>query len=83
MMAWRPNPIRSAGLEHHRYRSAATTALGQVYLHGLHAIVERISVALIPGPISNAHHHLPVLHDRELKFVACESDAHRFAVARS
>ncbi len=47
MMEWRPNPIRSAGHDHTRYRSAAAAALDQVDLHSLHAIIEKIAVAQI------------------------------------
>ncbi|GAA5051488.1 cytochrome P450 [Nocardia callitridis] len=47
MMEWRPNPIRSAGQDHTRYRSAVSSALAKVDLHRLHATVEQIAVPLI------------------------------------
>ncbi|WP_442941803.1 cytochrome P450 [Nocardia sp. NBC_00416] len=47
MMEWRPNPIRSAGRDHLRYRSAAATALGKVDLHRLHTTVEQVAIPLI------------------------------------
>ncbi|MEU4840620.1 cytochrome P450 [Nocardia testacea] len=47
MMEWRPNPIRSAGSEHTRYRSAAAAALGKIDLHRLHATVEQVAIPLI------------------------------------
>ncbi|MFI5717115.1 cytochrome P450 [Nocardia sp. NPDC051750] len=47
MLEWRPNPIRSAGPDHLRYRSAVAGALGKVDLHRLHATVEEIAVPLI------------------------------------
>ncbi|WP_063126437.1 cytochrome P450 [Nocardia fusca] len=47
MMEWRPNPIRSAGSEHTRYRSAAAAALGKIDLHRLHTTVEQVAVPLI------------------------------------
>ncbi|NUS92544.1 MAG: cytochrome P450 [Nocardia sp.] len=47
MMEWRPNPIRSAGSDHIRYRSAAAAALGKIDLHRLHATVEQVAVPLI------------------------------------
>ncbi|GGK93002.1 cytochrome P450 [Nocardia jinanensis] len=47
MMEWRPNPIRSAGREHMRYRSAAASALGKIDLHRLHQVVEANAIPLI------------------------------------
>ncbi|MFF3227301.1 cytochrome P450 [Nocardia suismassiliense] len=47
MLEWRPNALRSAGLEHERYRQANVTAIGEVDLHSLHATVERIAIPLI------------------------------------
>jgi len=47
MMQWRPNALRSAGLEHERYRSATVDALARVDMAGLHTAVERIAVTLI------------------------------------
>ncbi|SUD49563.1 Cytochrome P450 107B1 [Nocardia otitidiscaviarum] len=49
MMGWRPNPIRSAGDEHRRYRSAATAALDRIDLHALRGVVEKIAVEQING----------------------------------
>lgn len=47
MLEYRPNPIRSAGPDHARYRSAVAGALGTVDLHRLHATVEEIAIPLI------------------------------------
>ncbi len=47
MLEWRPNALRSAGLEHLRYRQANVVAVGEVDLHSLHATVERIAIPLI------------------------------------
>ncbi|MFI9406808.1 cytochrome P450 [Nocardia sp. NPDC052316] len=47
MLEWRPNALRSAGLEHERYRQANVAAIAGVDLHSLHATVERIAIPLI------------------------------------
>ncbi|QBS44983.1 cytochrome P450 [Nocardia sp. CS682] len=47
MLEWRPNALRSAGLEHERYRQANVAAIAEVDLHSLHATVERIAIPLI------------------------------------
>ncbi|WP_280499260.1 cytochrome P450 [Nocardia cyriacigeorgica] len=47
ILAWRPNALRSAGVEHERYRRAATAGIDGVDLHRLHDTVERIAIALI------------------------------------
>ncbi|WP_433579752.1 cytochrome P450 [Nocardia brasiliensis] len=47
MLEWRPNALRSAGLEHLRYRQANLAAVADVDLHTLHATVERIAIPLI------------------------------------
>ncbi|WP_280433310.1 cytochrome P450 [Nocardia brasiliensis] len=47
MLEWRPNALRSAGLEHLRYPQANVVAVGEVDLHSLHATVERIAIPLI------------------------------------
>ncbi|WP_306307261.1 cytochrome P450 [Nocardia higoensis] len=47
MMQWRPNALRSSGIEHTRYRSATVDALGRVDLRTIHALVDRIAAALI------------------------------------
>ncbi|MBF6354239.1 cytochrome P450 [Nocardia higoensis] len=47
MMQWRPNALRSAGLEHERYRSTTVAALGRVDLAALHTSVARIAATLI------------------------------------
>ncbi len=47
MLEWRPNALRSAGLEHTRYREANVAAVNAIDLHALHAVVERIAVPLI------------------------------------
>ncbi len=49
ILEWRPNAIRSAGSEHLRYRQANVAAIAAVDLHGLHAVVEDIAIALING----------------------------------
>ncbi len=47
MLEWRPNALRSAGIEHARYRKVNTAALDGVDLHALHATIERLAVPLI------------------------------------
>ncbi|WP_245550995.1 cytochrome P450 [Nocardia paucivorans] len=47
MMEWRPNPIRSAGAAHTRYRTANVFALNGVDLHAMHSTVEQIAIPLI------------------------------------
>ncbi|MGW4770606.1 cytochrome P450 [Nocardia sp. NPDC004278] len=47
MLEWRPNALRSAGLEHLRYRQANVASLAEVDLHAMHAIVEAAAVPLI------------------------------------
>ncbi|WP_245672269.1 cytochrome P450 [Nocardia anaemiae] len=47
MLEWRPNALRSAGNEHLRYRQANAASLGEIDLHALHAVVEKVAVPLI------------------------------------
>ncbi len=47
MLEWRPAAIRSAGLEHTRYREAIVAALGVIDLFALHSTVEKIAIPLI------------------------------------
>ncbi|MGQ4601537.1 cytochrome P450 [Nocardia sp. R6R-6] len=47
MVEWRPNALRSVGLEHLRYRKATNDALEKVDQHELHEMVERAAAALI------------------------------------
>ncbi|WP_405163302.1 cytochrome P450 [Nocardia sp. NBC_01499] len=47
MLEWRPNALRSAGLDHGKYRQANVAAIAEVDLHSLHATVERIAIPLI------------------------------------
>ncbi|TQM26553.1 cytochrome P450 [Nocardia bhagyanarayanae] len=47
MLEWRPNALRSAGLEHTRYRAANLAAVTEVDLHAMHATIERVAVPLI------------------------------------
>ncbi|MFF8727524.1 cytochrome P450 [Streptomyces sp. NPDC015171] len=47
MMEWRPNALRSAGVEHARYRSANTASLQGVDQHELRALVEQVASAAI------------------------------------
>ena len=47
MLQWRPNALRSSGIEHVRYRAATVDALARVDLHRTHQVVERIAVALV------------------------------------
>jgi cytochrome P450 len=47
MMEWRPNALRSSGLEHARYRSANVYSLNGVDLHGLRAVVQDVAIGLI------------------------------------
>jgi cytochrome P450 len=47
MLEWRRNALRSAGLEHLRYRQANSASIAEIDLHAMHAIVERIAFPLI------------------------------------
>ncbi|NUS45196.1 MAG: cytochrome P450 [Mycobacteriaceae bacterium] len=47
VLQWRPNALRSTGIEHHRYRLANTAGIDGVDLHELHTTVERIAGSLI------------------------------------
>ncbi|WP_330232344.1 cytochrome P450 [Nocardia sp. NBC_00508] len=47
MLEWRPNALRSAGVEHTRYRQAIAASIAEIDLHTLRSSVERITVALI------------------------------------
>jgi cytochrome P450 len=47
MMEWRPNALRSSGVEHLRYRSANVNSLNGVDLHGLRTVVQDVAVDLI------------------------------------
>ncbi|MEV6322920.1 cytochrome P450 [Nocardia sp. NPDC051787] len=47
MLEWRPNALRSAGLEHLRYRQANVASIAEIDLHALHSTVERIAIPLI------------------------------------
>ncbi|WP_406274634.1 cytochrome P450 [Nocardia sp. NBC_00881] len=47
MLEWRPNALRSAGLEHARYRQANTVAIDGIDLFTLHSAVEQVAVPLI------------------------------------
>jgi cytochrome P450 len=47
MMEWRPNALRSAGIEHARYRSSNVYALNGVDLHGLRTVVQDVAIGLI------------------------------------
>ncbi|MFD0361420.1 cytochrome P450 [Nocardia sp. GCM10030253] len=47
MLEWRPNALRSAGLDHLRYRQANTASIAEIDLHALHAVVERVAIPLV------------------------------------
>lgn len=47
MMEWRPNALRSSGVEHARYRSANVFSLNGIDLHGLRRVVQDVAVGLI------------------------------------
>ncbi len=49
MMQWRPNPLRSHGPDHDRYRAATVEALAGVDPNSLHTIISRIAMGLING----------------------------------
>ncbi|MGY2123717.1 cytochrome P450 [Nocardia gipuzkoensis] len=55
MMEWRPNPLRSAGEDHTRYRSAAAGALGKVDPHRLRTTVEQIAIPQINSFCEDGH----------------------------
>ncbi|MDE1675492.1 cytochrome P450 [Nocardia gipuzkoensis] len=47
MLEWRPNAVRSMGLEHLRYRQATVASIAEIDLYALHSIVEQIAIPLI------------------------------------
>ncbi|MEU7768963.1 cytochrome P450 [Nocardia sp. NPDC049190] len=47
MLEWRPCAVRTAGVEHLRYRQATVAGLDKVDLFALHGTVERIAIPLI------------------------------------
>lgn len=47
MMEWRPNALRSSGIEHARYRKANVDSLNEVDLHGLRTVVQDVALGLI------------------------------------
>lgn len=47
MMEWRPNPLRTDGDEHGRYRKALKRALAVIDLHYVRAAAERTAITLI------------------------------------
>jgi cytochrome P450 len=47
MMEWRPNALRSSGIEHARYRGANVYSLNGVDLHGLRKVVQDVAIGLI------------------------------------
>ncbi|MGK8524907.1 cytochrome P450 [Nocardia asteroides] len=47
MMGWRPNALRSTGLQHSRYRDATNDALASVDQYRLHEMVELAALPLI------------------------------------
>ncbi|MGW0251152.1 cytochrome P450 [Nocardia goodfellowii] len=47
MLRWRPNALRSTGVEHTRYRQPTTAALNAIDMHALHAAVESLAVQQI------------------------------------
>ncbi|WP_280463191.1 cytochrome P450 [Nocardia carnea] len=49
VLEYRPDPRRTAGAEHERYRSTHTAVLGEVDQHELLSVVEQIAVSLING----------------------------------
>nr|WP_280502578.1 cytochrome P450 [Nocardia farcinica] len=49
MMQWRPNALRSSGVEHMRYRAATVDALARVDLRKTLAAVEKSAAGLIAG----------------------------------
>ena len=47
MMEWRPNALRSSGIEHARYRAANVYSLNGIDLHGLRTVVQDVAIGLI------------------------------------
>ncbi|WP_459546912.1 cytochrome P450 [Nocardia sp. X0981] len=80
MMEWRPNPLRSAGNEHKRYRAAAAGALGKIDLHRLHSTIERIAVPLINSFCEDGHcdilgqYALPVIFSTLNELLGCSPE---------
>ncbi|MBF6354784.1 cytochrome P450 [Nocardia higoensis] len=87
MMQWRPNPLRSSGVEHKRYRSATVDALAQVDLVGVHGVVERIAMALINRFCGGGRADLiadfasPLVFEVISELIGCEADLSAQAAA--
>ncbi|MGW1740325.1 cytochrome P450 [Nocardia sp. NPDC001965] len=85
MMEWRPNPIRSAGSDHIRYRSAAAAALGKIDLHRLHATVEEVAAPLINSFCEVGHcevvsqYALPIVFSTLNAMLGCSPEISRRA----
>ncbi|NUP51447.1 MAG: cytochrome P450 [Catenulispora sp.] len=47
MMEWRPNALRSSGIDHARYRKANVHSLNGIDLHGLRTVVQDVATGLI------------------------------------
>ncbi|MGW3540626.1 cytochrome P450 [Nocardia niigatensis] len=47
MMQWRPNALRSSGIDHARYRQTSTAGLAGIDRYRLQGTVERVTVSLI------------------------------------
>ncbi|WP_367947003.1 cytochrome P450 [Nocardia donostiensis] len=80
MMQWRPNALRTAGVQHARYREANVDALGRVDLHRTHAVVEQIALTHINRLCEVGEADLvgefafPVVFDTICALMGCEAD---------
>jgi len=87
MMQWRPNALRSTGIEHSRYRSATVAALERVDLHATHAVVEEIALELINGFCGLGRADLigdfaaPLVFDVVSRLLGCDRDIGERAAA--
>jgi len=80
MMEWRPNALRSSGIEHSRYRAATVDALDRVDLHRTHAVVEQAALERLNGFCRHGRAELigdfafPLVFDVISELLGCDPD---------
>ena len=70
LLQWRPNALRTSGVEHSRYRAANTLAISGVDLNALHTEVRRHAVTLVNTFCEGGSADLLAQYARPLVFAA-------------